>query len=82
MPDFLRSSCLTKTSTGEVEYDLGPEAKFTALKDLPEVKRVRKTTKRQLNDTPQRGARRKHQLIASTPKKSTFTAHPMNDNNQ
>ena len=82
MPDFLGSSCLTKTSAGEVEYDFGPEAKFKALTELPDVKRVKKTTKRQLNDTPQRGARRKHQLIASTPKKSTFTAHPTADNNQ
>ena len=77
MPNFLQSSCLTKSTEGEVEYDLGPEAKFTALTELPDVKRVKKPTKRQLNITPQRGPQRKYTLIASTPKK-TFTAHPSN----
>lgn len=69
MPNFLDSSCLVKTTSGEIEYNFGPYSQFSALSDLPVVLKTQKATKRQLNWTPQRGARRKRQLFSSTPKK-------------
>jgi hypothetical protein len=67
-PNFLSCRCLTTNESGEIEYNFGPECHFTSLADLPEVQA--RTTKRQLDDTPQRGANRK-KFLASTPKSKT-----------
>lgn len=65
LPNFVESGVLKRNSCGEVEYDFGPEAHFVSLCDLPNIKQ--KKSKRQLDDTPQHGARRKRPLT-STPR--------------
>ena len=68
MPDFLASSCLQKTSTGEIEYNFGPDSHFSSLQDLPFPRKISSVLKRQKNTTPQRGQRRKRAMLTSTPK--------------
>ena len=65
LPDFTKHGVLKRNSSGEVEFDFGPEAQFLSFGDLPEV--TRRKQKRSLDDTPQRGARRKRPFT-STPK--------------
>lgn len=71
MPDFLADSCIQKTSTGEIEYNFGPESHFSSLQDLPIPRKVSSVLKRQQNTTPQHGQRRKRAMLTSTPK-STY----------
>ena len=72
LPAFLSTSCLQKNSRGEIEYK--PDAHFKTFEDLPDHNLIKRPTskkenKRQLESTPQRGARRKHPLT-STPSRA------------
>ena len=67
LPAFLGTSCLQKNSSGEIEYNFGPDAHFKTFKDLPDHNLIKRSTskkekKRQPKSTPQRGARRKRPL--------------------
>ena len=42
LPNFVASGILKKNSSGEVEYDFGPEAHFLSLGDLPDMKQKKK----------------------------------------
>ncbi|XP_071085902.1 uncharacterized protein [Haliotis cracherodii] len=64
LPDFMASSCLKITKTGEVEYDFGPEVHM----NVQDIQTKIKDGKRKQEDTPQKGQRRKRQLT-STPRK-------------
>ena len=77
LPDFLTNGCLTKTKTGEIEYDFGEHAYISDLQYLLTIPREelllkmnanKKTVKRKLTTTPQKGKRRKVKPQASTPK--------------
>jgi hypothetical protein len=77
LPDFLTNGCLTKTKTGEIEYDFGEHAYISDLQSLLTIPREelllkmnanKKTVKRKLTTTPQKGRRRKVKSQASTPK--------------
>ena len=68
MPNFLSSSCLKRTQTGEVEYYFGPESHFNSVQDLPFPKNISSVLKRQRNVTPQKGHRKKRVMLTSTPK--------------
>ena len=72
MPCFLDSTCISKSSSGEVEYSLGPDAHFKDIRELPNMPNLR-SRKRTIHSTPQHGARRKRQNQTSTPKKVEFT---------
>ena len=76
-PDFLTNGCLAKTKTGEIEYDFGEHAYISDLQSLLTIPREelllkmnanKKTVKRKLTTTPQKGRRRKVKSQASTPK--------------
>ncbi|VDI78878.1 Hypothetical predicted protein [Mytilus galloprovincialis] len=81
LPDFLTEGCLVKTSTGEIEYDFGDDA---YVKDIHSVITIpqedimlkisgkKKTTKRKMLATPQKGRNRKMKPKASTPKLLLF----------
>ena len=64
MPDFLKSDCLIKHISGEVEYYFGQDAHFNSLEELPAIDNL---PKRRINSTPQKGARKTRQMT-STPK--------------
>ena len=68
MPNFLSSSCLKKTQTGEIENYFGPESHFSSVQDLPLPKKISSVLKRQQNVTPQKGHRKKRAMLTSTPK--------------
>ena len=101
LPDFLTNGCLTKTKTGEIEYDFGEHAYISDLQSLLTIPREvdlqslptfprevdlqslltipreelllkmnasKKTVKRKLTTTPQKGRRRKVKSQTSTPK--------------
>ena len=72
LPNFMSSGCLKKTSTGEIEYDLGPDA-FSAcpLKAIISSPKKRTSQKRKAVQTPQKGHQRKLPL----------TSTPVKDNN-
>ena len=62
LPAFLSTSCLQKNSSGEIEYNFGPNAHFKTFKDLPDHNLIKRPTskkenKRKSEYTPQRGAR-------------------------
>ena len=70
LPAILSCGCLVKNSSGEIEYDFGEESNFKCFKDLlsvPVSVNVTKKSKRNIDDTPQRGANRK-KFLTSTPK--------------
>jgi hypothetical protein len=77
LPDLLTNGCLAKTKTGEIEYDFGEHAYISDLQSLLTIPREelllkmnanKKTVKRKLTTTPQKGRRRKVKSQASTPK--------------
>ena len=68
-PNFLLSNTLKQNSSGEIEYDFGPDSHFENLEELPchqHVNKKPKKRKRQINSTPQKGMRRKR-VVTSTP---------------
>ena len=67
LPNFLGKDCLRKTDSGDIEYYFGPDAK----RSMKELTRI---SKRQLDDTPQKGRRRKRQ-VTSTPSKLRNTSN-------
>ncbi|XP_046359594.2 uncharacterized protein LOC124137364 [Haliotis rufescens] len=84
LPNFLQKGCLRKNKEGDVHYYLGDEVSTEKLEDLiqiPEATLLKRITdckipqkkldkrKRTLEDTPQRGARRKQKPVTSTPRK-------------
>lgn len=81
LPNFLSDGCLTKSVSGEIEFELGEEAHVEDISSMilvpPNVlleknKQTRKktTSKRKQNETPQKGRRKKLQNRTSTPKKN------------
>ena len=68
-PNFLLSNTLKQNSSGEIEYDFGPDSRFENFEDLPSYQQVKRKSgkrKRQINSTPQKGMRRKR-VVTSTP---------------
>ena len=67
-PNFLLSNTLKQNSSGEIEYDFGPDSRFASFEELPcyqPDKRKQGKRKRQMNYTPQKGMRRKR-VVTST----------------
>ncbi|CAC5364329.1 unnamed protein product [Mytilus coruscus] len=90
LPDFLTEGCLVKTSTGEIEYDFGDDAYIKDIHSLITIPQEeimlkisgkKKTIKRKLLATPQKGRNRKMKPKASTPKKSTAESGTSVNNN-
>jgi hypothetical protein len=78
LPDFLTEGCLTKLLSGEIEYDIGPEAYAKDVQcelkiceeDLMQKMNAakKKSTKRKIPRTPQKPKRWKLKPQTSTPK--------------
>ena len=69
-PSFLQSKTLKQNSSGEIEYDFGPESRFESFEELPCSHQVKsqkaRKRKRHVNSSPQKGTRRRH-VLTSTP---------------
>lgn len=55
LPNFLGKQCLKKSTTGEIEYDFGPEART----NVEEISPLKSNQKRAQEKTPQKGKRKK-----------------------
>ena len=79
MPNFLQKGCLTKTESGDIEYDFGPDVHVKSIDSLqpctttrakikptPAVKRRKEQT---TAETPRKGYRKKRQMTSTPAKK-------------
>ena len=85
-PDFLQERCLVKTTSGEIECDLGPDSNIgnvEAMLKMPlgnlseclQNAKIAPKRKRRIEATPQKGCRRKR-MTTSTPKKDLTPSLP------
>ena len=74
LPNFMSSGCLRKTSTGEVEYDLGPDVFAKCpLNNIQKQSPIKEAAKkRRAMDTPQKGQRKKFPLTSTPVKDRNF----------
>ncbi|CAC5364010.1 unnamed protein product [Mytilus coruscus] len=67
LPNFLEKDCLKITETGEVEYHFGPLAREN-------IEHLLGNQKRQMNETPQKGRRKKEKMLTSTTSKANTSS--------